>query len=323
MVCLESRDEMPADELEIREGMEEGVTLHTSRGPLKILASGGNVTGLATRRVKSVFDAAGRFNPTFEDEPGETIPADTILLSIGQSADFGFLKDLPELKMARGLIEIDPLTKRTSLPWIYASGDVAEGAKLFINAVASGQRAAVSIDEDLRRGALAEERTGTFTLPASHAMTEGYLQFDRVNPPVSEPQERLARGTIIESNYEETVAREQGARCLKCHINTIFNGELCILCNGCVDVCPTYCLALVPLTQIAAEPVLDEALRRRYGVDIAALGAEQGPAAVRATGSAMLKDEELCIRCGFCAMRCPTGAVTMEHFSYAQQFAVH
>jgi len=323
LVCLESRDEMPADELEIREGEEEGVSLHTSRGPLKILSSGGKVTGLATRRVKSVFDAAGRFNPSFEEEPGETIQADTILLSIGQSADFGFLKDIPDLKMARGLIEIDSLTKRTNVPYIYASGDVAEGARLFINAVASGQRAAVSIDEDLRKGVLGEERTGTFTLPAEHVMTEGYLQLDRVNPPVSEPEHRVAGTAIIEASYEEAVAQEQGARCLKCHINTIFNGELCIMCNGCVDVCPTYCLALVPLTQIAREPGLDEALRQRYGVDIAALEAGQGPAAVRAAGSAMLKDEELCIRCGFCARRCPTGAVTMEHFAYRQQFALH
>jgi len=322
LVCLESRDEMPADELEIREGMEEGVQLHTSRGPLRILTSGGNVTGLATRRVKSVFDATGRFNPTFDEEPGETIPADTVLLSIGQSADFGFLRDLPDLKMARGLIEIDPLTKRTNVPGIYASGDVAEGARLFINAVASGQRAAVSIDEDIRKGLLAETRTGTFTLPATHAMTEGYLQFDRVNPPVSEPAERVAGSAIVEANYEEPVAQEQGARCLKCHINTIFNGDLCILCNGCVDVCPTYCLALVPLDQIAREPHLEAAMRRRYGVDIAALEAAQGPAAVRRTGSAMLKDEELCIRCGYCARRCPTGAVTMEHFSYRQEFAL-
>ena len=283
----------------------------------------GRVTGLATRRVKSVFDSSGRFNPSFEEEPGEIIPADTVMLSIGQSADFGFLKDLPELRMSRGLIEIDPATKRTSVPWIFASGDVAEGARLFINAVASGQRAAVSIDEYLRQGTLLEQRTGRFTGSSAHAMPAGYLQFGRVNPPVIEPPERLAGTKIIEQNFEEAVAREQGERCLRCHINTIFNGELCILCNGCVDVCPTYCLALVPLTQIAAEPRLEQALLRRYGVDTPGGGRDGIPAVVRSAGSAMIKDEELCVRCGYCAKRCPTGAVTMEHFDCQYRFTLH
>lgn len=323
LVCLESRAEMPADEVEISEGMDEGVELHTSRGPLKIVTENGRVTGLATRRVKSVFDATGRFNPTFEEEPGEVIPADTVMLSIGQSADFGFTKDLPDLNMARGLVGIDPVTKRTNLPDIFACGDVAEGAKLFINAIASGQRAAVSIDEYIRSTVLGEKLTGTFTTPDTHEMIEGYLQLDRVNPQILPPEARRSATALVEVNFEEGVAREQGARCLKCHINTIFNGDACILCNGCVDVCPTYCLALVPLTQIASDARVEELFVQRYGMSMAQLAGEEGPSAVRAAGSAMIKDEELCVRCGFCAMRCPTGAVTMEHFSYQQKFSMH
>jgi NADPH-dependent glutamate synthase beta subunit-like oxidoreductase/ferredoxin len=322
LVCLESREEMPADELEIKEGEEEGVSIHTSRGPLKILSKDGKVTGLATRKVKSVFDAQGKFNPSFEDEPGEIIEADTVMLSIGQSADFGFTKELPELKMSRGLIEIDPYSKRTNIPYIFASGDVAEGAKLFINAVASGQRAAVSIDEYLRGGTLVEDRVAHFELPRAHSMVEGYLQLDRVNPPVIEATTRATTNTIVEKNFEEPVAREQGNRCLKCHIDTIFDGDLCVLCNGCVDVCPTYCLALVPLTRIQGDQRLVDAFNERYGLSVAQLEADEGPAAVRELGSAMIKDEELCIRCGFCAKRCPTGAISMEHFSYQQQFTM-
>ncbi len=320
LVCLESRDEMPADELEIHEGEEEGVRLHPARGPLKILGNNGRVTGLATRRVRSIFDADGKFNPQFDEEPGETIEADTILFAVGQTSDLGFLNSVPELKTARGLVEIDPATKRTTVPWIFACGDVAEGAKLFINAVASGQRAAVSVDEYLRGGMLAETRTGQFELPVLHEMSDRYIQLDRVNPPVLEADERRASTAIIELPFEETVAREQGERCLMCHIDTIFNGEICILCNGCVDVCPTYCLCLVPLDDIALEPQLDAALVQRYGVDVRQLRDGEGPQAVRRLGSAMLKDEELCIRCGYCARRCPTGAVTMEHFSYAQEY---
>jgi formate dehydrogenase (NADP+) beta subunit len=324
MVCLESREEMPADEVEIHEGVEEGVELHASRGPLEIVGKDGVVTGLATRKVKSVFDAQGRFNPVFEEEPGEVIPADTVILSIGQSIDAEFLKDIPEVALAKnGLVQIDPVTKKTSVPWIFASGDVAEGARLFINAVASGQRAAISIDEYIRSGEVAEERIGTFTTPdGRHEMHDGYLQMERVNPPVLEARERATTQKVVELNFEEGVAREQGTRCLKCHINTIFDGEKCILCSGCVDVCPTYCLALVPLTQIALEPRLEAAIEKRYGQNVRSLMEESGPDAVQRLGSAMIKDEELCIRCGFCAKRCPTGAITMEHFSYQQKFTV-
>jgi NADPH-dependent glutamate synthase beta subunit-like oxidoreductase len=322
LVCLESRDEMPADEIEIHEGVEEGVSLHPSRGPLEIIGENGKVTGLATRKVKSVFDENGRFNPTFYDEPGEIIPADTIMLSIGQTIDDTFVKDVPELVLERGIIKIDPTTKRTTVPDIFACGDVAEGAKLFINAVASGQRAAVSIDEYLRKKEVQEERFGYFALPVlQHHMHEGYLQLDRVNPPTLEPTVRATTQSIVELNFEEGVAQEQGARCLQCHINTIFNGELCILCNGCVDVCPTYCLALVPLSHIELEPRLEAALVQRYGVNVREVLEKEGHEAVKQMGSVMLKDEELCIRCGFCAKRCPTGAVTMEHFSYRQQFS--
>jgi formate dehydrogenase (NADP+) beta subunit len=323
LVCLESREEMPADEVEIHEGTEEGVSLHPSRGPLKVVGSHGKATGLATRKVRRVFDAEGKFNPLFEDEPGEIIEADTIILSIGQSADISFLKDLPELKLSRGnLIEIDPISKTTNVPDIFACGDVAEGAKLFINAVASGQRAAKSIDTYIRGKEIAEDQTGSFELPISHTMTDGYIQLDRVNPPVLQPTERATTTKIVELNFEESVAREQGVRCLKCHINTIFNGELCILCNGCVDVCPTYCLALVPLSQIQLEPPLEQALKNRYNASVRELAETGGHQAVKALGSAMLKDEELCIRCGYCAKRCPTGAVTMEHFSYQQTYEV-
>ncbi len=321
LVCLESREEMPADEVEIHEGQEEGVVLHTSRGPLKVVVENGKVKGLATRKVKSVFDENGRFNPTFDEEPGEIILADTIILSIGQSADHGFLKDFPDLKLTPGgLVEVNPATKQTSVPYIFASGDVAEGAKLFINAVASGQRAAVSIDEYLRGTELAEERKGFFELPVLHEMYEGYLQLDRVNPPVIEVEQRVSSTKIIENNFEESVACEQGARCLKCHIDTIFNGELCVMCNGCVDVCPTYCLALVPLSQIEIVPELGQLFTERYGFDVRELAETEGYQTLKNVGSAMLKDEELCIRCGYCAKRCPTNAVTMEHFSYQQQF---
>ncbi len=127
LVCLESREEMPADEIEIHEGTEEGVSLHPSRGPLEIIGENGKVTGLATRKVKSVFDENGRFSPIFYDEPGEIIPADTVMLSIGQTIDDAFVKDVPELVLERGIIKIDQTTKRTNVPDILPAAMLQKG----------------------------------------------------------------------------------------------------------------------------------------------------------------------------------------------------
>ncbi len=317
LVCLESREEMPADEIEIIEGVEEGIRLHVSRGPAAIVAQGGAVAALQTQRVLSVFDEEGRFRPRFAEEPGETIPADTVIFAIGQAADFGFLEGVEGVEVTpRGTIGVDPRTCRTAVPHIFACGDVAEGANLFIHAIASGQRAARAIDAWIRGlpDPAEEPLSGRFEDPGAHCMPEGYLQRERENPPVRGAAERAASTALVELSYEERVARLQGDRCLRCHVDTIFNGAACILCGGCVDVCPTSCLALVPLDRVALEGELRVLVERRYGVDLDVLLAEGGPAALRRLGSVMIKDEERCVRCGFCADRCPTRAVTMEHF---------
>lgn len=321
MVCLESLAEMPADSIEIEEGLEEGVKLHVSRGPDKILGKNGKVIGLATRIVETVFDENGRFNPAFREGDGEIIGADTVILAIGQSGDFGFLSDGPEVEIAKnGIVAVNSVTKATNIPGIYACGDIAEGAKLFINAIESGQIAALSIDQYIRKKEINIDLTGTMDIPGSHKMPEGYVQLDRQNPPVKEAEARSRSSETIEFNYPETTARQQGVRCLKCHINTIFNGATCIMCNGCVDVCPTHCLKLVPLSELELDEQLESAINNRYGISLRDHPADERTAFLENLGSAMLKDEEKCIRCGFCARRCPTGAVTMEWFSFETNY---
>ena len=124
------------------------------------------------------------------------------------------------------------------------------------------------------------------------------------------PVERLRNPkAMVETGYDEERARCEAGRCLDCGVNTIFDGEKCVLCGGCVDVCPTQCLKLVPLGEVAGPAELDGVLDGLHG-----------PGADRAAHSAIIKDETVCIRCANCAQRCPTGAITMERFSFTEHW---
>jgi ferredoxin len=134
----------------------------------------------------------------------------------------------------------------------------------------------------------------------------GYESIRRVAVPVSRPGERLVRpDTPVEIGYDREQAMREASRCLDCGVAPVFDGNRCVLCGGCVDVCPTLCLKLVPLSQLAGSGDLDAAVE-------AALGA----GADLSGHSAILKDEDRCIRCAACAMRCPSDAITMERVSF-------
>ena len=132
-------------------------------------------------------------------------------------------------------------------------------------------------------------------------------------PREAPPTESLDRRTGIsevESTYSDDAARRQAERCLSCHIQTIYDPQKCVLCNRCVDICPEYCLALVPLSSLdLSQAQIDAA------TEIAGFGGAD-------MLSAMIKDDEKCIRCGLCAVRCPTDSMTMEVFYYEEREAV-
>ena len=138
--------------------------------------------------------------------------------------------------------------------------------------------------------------------PAERGPVQGYMRQAYQRPPLTSLARRIGISEV-EEGYDEATARAQGARCLKCSLNTIFDGTRCILCNGCVDVCPYDCLKIVSVSQLS-------------GDEAPALLARWGQAGAAARGSAMLFDPDHCIRCALCAKRCPTGAITMEDFRF-------
>jgi NAD-dependent dihydropyrimidine dehydrogenase PreA subunit len=191
---------------------------------------------------------------------------------------------------------------------VYAGGDVAFGPRNLIEAVANGKLAARSIHEYLfgRRERL-ETRLDVEEIPTGiYRMITGFERLDRQSPPTLDLGRRTGIAEV-ETGYDKTAAFEQAARCLVCHVQTIYDPEKCVLCNRCVDVCPEFCLAFVPLSEVdlgsdavqaATTPVPDGSLPL----------------------TALLKDDERCIRCGLCAIRCPTGAMTMERFSITERW---
>ena len=319
MICLESRDEQPADEFEIEDGLEERIKILNRVGPVSIERDEeGAICGVRVREVFRLFDHNGRFSPQFVEGSERVLPCDSVALSIGQSMDDSLFDGWDKrelLEIDRGIIKTERESCRTSVPGVYAGGDAAFGPALFITAIRHGQEAARSIDSDLRGSRPYQEFIGEFT-ELSPMRSKEYLRTPYALPSCQPPEVRIGNENMVENNYTAQEVHDQANRCLQCHVNPVFDGKLCIKCNGCVDVCPCNCLKQVPISRLnldLGEGNVRVAVDNFYGVDSGAMSPEE----LDLMGTAMLKDEDLCIRCGLCAEKCPTQAVTMDAMNYS------
>ena len=315
--CLEAESEMPAAPDEVEEAAREGVRFLHRVGPQRFLGEDGKVAGVEFLAASRVFDENGRFSPRFVEGSERTIPCDSVIVAIGQTGDLSFLAPEDGVATARGQIQVDPATLATTAPGIYAGGDAAFGPRIAINAVADGKRAARSIDEHLRGAPRpeAERAVEVFlhrTLDRGGRRELDYDGIPRQRPP-TRPIARRIGIAEVEECFSEAQARREGRRCLHCWTNTVFEqrreaGTECILCGGCQDVCPEDCIEILPLSLVASAPAAPWA------------GRELAPilAGGQKTGAVFLKDEEVCIRCGLCAARCPVGTITMQSFGWEE-----
>ncbi|MDH3629005.1 MAG: FAD-dependent oxidoreductase [Acidobacteriota bacterium] len=312
VISLEALEEMPASRTiqgkeELREALEEGIELHPAWGPRAILGDE-RVTGVEFVRCKRVFDEDGRFSPEFDESDTMTLDVDSVVLAIGQQPDFDFLSASDGVDLhPSGTVKIDPETLATSAPGVYAGGDAAFGPRIAIEAVANGKTAAQSIHAFLGGGEQVRNLQVQITrIPsADYTMPRGYEKIEREAAPTTDVDRRTGIAEVEHAMTEES-ARAQAERCLVCHVDTIYDPELCVLCNRCADVCPEKCLTFVPIEQVEMPAEQREAALAQYDHD---------PAGVL---TVLLKDDATCIRCGLCAERCPTEAMTMERFNFVE-----
>ena len=312
-----TRREMRAPDEEIEDALGEGVLLHTGRTPKRILGESGRVTGLETIRVQSVVDKRGIRVRTSVPDSEEIFECDTVILAVGQGSDLSFIKKDDGIEVTKETtMTVNPETLSTTAAGVFAGGDVAFGPRIIIEAVKDGHKAAGSIDRYLQKDVarILHQATSREVTP-KELPSEGWLDIPKRRPSLLSLDGRT-KVSEVELSYDEDMAAEQASRCLKCHIQTVFNGDLCILCGGCVDVCPWNCFKMVRLDKIAGDERLNDVIQARYGVPLEAFQ-ESSEALNR--GTAMIKDETRCTRCSLCAGRCPTGAITMETFRFEEE----
>jgi NADPH-dependent glutamate synthase beta subunit-like oxidoreductase len=313
LASLETLEEMPADTVEIREGDEEGIERLSGWGPVAIKRDDrGRVVGLEIKRCLRVYDEHRRFSPQFDEDDRQVLECDTVLIAAGQAPDLAFLEqggsDVEQF--GPGWPKVDAATLATSAKGIFVAGDLAYGPRLLIDAVASGKKAARSVYQYVTGRTLHPETLMSFVQLDRYHRERGYERIRRVELPALEPEERLKDPKAsVEKRLSQPEAMREASRCLDCGVTPVFNGSRCILCGGCVDVCPTECLKIVPLSFLDPTP------------DVTGLAAAQlGASADWDEHSAILKDEDRCIRCALCVQRCPADAIAMERVSFQTEW---
>jgi NADPH-dependent glutamate synthase beta subunit-like oxidoreductase len=216
VACLECREEMPANEWEVEEAIEEGVIIHPSWGPQSIVSDNGRVKQVNLVCCTSVFDEQGRFNPCFDDAQTTSIEADMVILAIGQASDLSLVEGTG-VEVQRGLVQADKETKQTGVEGLFAGGEVVSGPAMVIDAVNMGRQAAISIDRYLGgEGDIAQALAPAEEFDPYLGRQEGFAELARVAMPALPVDRRHQGFDEVYLGYDEQIARQEASRCLRC-----------------------------------------------------------------------------------------------------------
>lgn len=244
IVCLEQSEEMPAHNEALEIAREEGIDLDLCWGPKRVVGAGGRVTGIELRRCLSVFDGSGAFMPCFDEGITRTIEADTVIFAIGETTDLSALPD--GVRAQRNHIVADPLTLETSVPGVFASGGVVTGPGSVVEAVASGKKAAVSIDRFLRGKDLREGRQREPKV-VEKPPREGIEKRQRQRAPLIPVTERKGNFREIKGCFDKKRAEQEGGRCMACGSKAYVRYlDDCMTCYACEKDCPEKAIYVAP-----------------------------------------------------------------------------
>ena len=240
MYCLEPRDRMPASEEEIGEAAEEGVRLNCGWGPKEILTENGKVCGIVFKRCTSVWDAEGRFNPSYDENDTVTVECEHVFLSIGQSIQWGKLLEGTKVELGRGNGAVaDSLTYQTGEPDIFVGGDVYTGPKFAIDAIAAGREGAISIHRFVQPHSsltIGRNRRQFIELDKENILVEQYDNSSRQRPGTDTAVDAKTSFRDARLPFTEEQVKTETARCLSCGASVV-DPNKCIGCGVCTTKC--------------------------------------------------------------------------------------
>ncbi|MEZ5817682.1 MAG: FAD-dependent oxidoreductase [Hyphomicrobiaceae bacterium] len=313
------RKVMKASEWEIKDAVHEGIPILDNHAPKSFVVKGGKLVGVVFEKmIETGSDAKGR--PQLKGS-GEmiTIDCDDVLMAIGQDNAFPWIERDIGLEFGEwDMPKVDRKTFMSTRPGVFFGGDAAWGPENIIWAVSHGHQAAISIDAYCN-GRSIEERPGPGHTLVSQKMgihewsySNNYDNQNRTAVPHADLKTSIRNLKLeVELGYDDKLAAREVERCLNCDVQTVFSAPLCIECDACMDICPVDC---INFTDNDDEAALRKSLR------VPALNATQDlyVSEPLKTGRIMAKDEDVCLHCGLCAERCPTGAWDMQKFFYVE-----
>ena len=311
-------EKMKASPWEKDDAMAEDIPIVNNHVPQEFLVEDGKLVGMTFEKVNVVYDNRGRrkLEPTGEDPV--LFPCDDVIIAIGQENTFPWIERDLGLEFGKwDMPVVDKQTFQSSLENVFFGGDAAFGPENIITAVAHGHQAAISIDlycqeEDVHQRpppgvTVTSQKMGIHEWSYDSAVSND----DRFVVPHVEKKIALADRSIeVEKGFDTDTGYLESERCLNCDVQTVFTTNKCIECDACMDICPTAC---INFTENGAEKDL------RGSLLMSASNVEQDlyvSAALEQTSRVMVKDENVCLHCGLCAERCPTGAWDMQKFLY-------